>query len=35
MKSDFKKEIGCLGSKSLRTNELSNGALICKLFHER
>ncbi|XP_055296155.1 dynamin-like isoform X2 [Sitodiplosis mosellana] len=35
MQSDFEKAIGGLGSEDIRTEGLSNGAIICKLFHER
>lgn len=35
MQSNFKKEIGDLGSKSIRTDRLSNGAIISELFHKR
>lgn len=34
MQSDFEKAIGGLGSNDIRTKGLSNGAIICKLFHE-
>lgn len=35
IQSNFKKEIGDLGSDNIRTDRLSNGAIISKIFHNR